>query len=59
MPVCFFIDPAIVRDEDATHLPAMTLSYTFYPVAEPKKPEGHAEAAREAADEELNKRRCA
>jgi len=30
MPVSFFVDPAIVDDEDASYLSELTLSYTFY-----------------------------
>lgn len=33
MPVTFFIDPKMVEDRDATILSEVTLSYTFYPVA--------------------------
>lgn len=33
MPVSFFIDPAILDDEDAKNLTEITLSYTFFPVA--------------------------
>jgi cytochrome c oxidase assembly protein subunit 11 len=36
MPVSFFIDPAMVKDKDAAHIGQMTLSYTFYPVDNPK-----------------------
>jgi cytochrome c oxidase assembly protein subunit 11 len=36
MPVSFFIDPAIVDDKDARGLTDITLSYTFYPVEQPK-----------------------
>jgi len=38
MPVVFFIDPAIVEDRAASRSMAITLSYTFYPVANPEKP---------------------
>lgn len=34
MPVSFFVDPKIAADRDAAHLKEITLSYTFYPVAE-------------------------
>lgn len=34
MPVSFFVDPDIANDPDARHLTQITLSYTFYPVAE-------------------------
>lgn len=30
MPVTFFVDPEIVDDPEASHIPAITLSYTFY-----------------------------
>jgi cytochrome c oxidase assembly protein subunit 11 len=32
MPILFFIDPAILKDEDTKHIDEITLSYTFYPV---------------------------
>ncbi|MEQ1648591.1 MAG: cytochrome c oxidase assembly protein [Hyphomicrobiaceae bacterium] len=37
MPVQYFIDPAIVKDSDGARIGHITLSYTFYPVAMPKK----------------------
>jgi len=36
LPVVFFVDPAIADDPDASGIGAITLSYTFYPVDEPK-----------------------
>ena len=41
----FFVDPTIVTDKETQDLPELTLSYTFYPVAAPKKTEGQAAAA--------------
>jgi len=32
MPIIYFIDPAMLKDEDAKELQQITLSYTFYPV---------------------------
>lgn len=37
MPVSFYIDPAVANDRDARGLREITLSYTFYPVADGKK----------------------
>jgi len=34
MPVSFFVDPSIMKDRDADSVRDITLSYTFYPVAE-------------------------
>jgi cytochrome c oxidase assembly protein subunit 11 len=38
MPVIFYVDPAILNDPDAKDISEITLSYTFYPVDEGKKP---------------------
>jgi cytochrome c oxidase assembly protein subunit 11 len=37
MPVSFFIDPAILQDQDAKTVRDMTLSYTFYKVQKPRR----------------------
>jgi cytochrome c oxidase assembly protein subunit 11 len=36
MPVTFFVDPEIVDDRDAKHVPHITLSYTFYEIDLPE-----------------------
>ena len=36
MAVVFYVDPSIVDDHDNDGLNTITLSYTFYPVSEPK-----------------------
>lgn len=40
MPVVFYVDPAILDDPDARDISEITLSYSFYPVAEPTRPAG-------------------
>ncbi len=42
MAVSFYIDPAFVDDDDTKDLTELTLSYTFYPVAEPHPKVGQA-----------------
>jgi cytochrome c oxidase assembly protein subunit 11 len=37
MPVSFFVDPDIATDKDLMMLDTITLSYTFYPAAEPTR----------------------
>jgi cytochrome c oxidase assembly protein subunit 11 len=37
MPVTFFVDPAIVDDAEASRVPAITLSYTFYETEDSRK----------------------
>ena len=36
MPVVFYVDPRILADPDAKDVSEITLSYTFYPVDQPK-----------------------
>ncbi|QAY76671.1 cytochrome c oxidase assembly protein [Sphingosinicella sp. BN140058] len=36
MPVVFYVDPKILQDPDAKDVSEITLSYTFYPVDQPK-----------------------
>jgi cytochrome c oxidase assembly protein subunit 11 len=36
MPVVFYVDPKILDDPDASKVTEITLSYTFYPVDQPK-----------------------
>jgi cytochrome c oxidase assembly protein subunit 11 len=36
MPVVFYVDPSVVEDSDNDGLNTITLSYTFYPVREPR-----------------------
>ncbi len=43
MPVSFFVDPAILNDEDAKHVREITLSYTFFPM-KGKQPDSTAAA---------------
>ena len=42
MAVVFYVDPAIAQDRDQDTLNTITLSYTFYPVAEPERPVAEA-----------------
>ena len=37
MPVSFYVDPDIVTDRDAKHVPVITLSYTFYEIDLPQE----------------------
>ncbi len=37
MPVTFYVDPEILDDEDARHVPTITLSYTFHTIDLPQE----------------------
>jgi cytochrome c oxidase assembly protein subunit 11 len=37
MPVSFYVDPSIVEDRDAKHVPVITLSYTFHEIDLPQE----------------------
>ena len=36
MPIVFFVDPDIVNSEELKDISTITLSYTFFPVDDPK-----------------------
>jgi cytochrome c oxidase assembly protein subunit 11 len=38
MPVIYYVDPKILTDADNKDTQEITLSYTFYPVEQDKKP---------------------
>jgi cytochrome c oxidase assembly protein subunit 11 len=38
MPVVFFVDPAFAKDPEMKDVSEITLSYTFFPVAQAKRP---------------------
>lgn len=38
MPVVFFVDPEMDKDEDLKHVKEITLSYTFFPAANAEEP---------------------
>ncbi|WP_238121598.1 MULTISPECIES: cytochrome c oxidase assembly protein [unclassified Xanthobacter] len=49
MPVVFYVDPSILDDPDLKALPAITLSYTFFPA----KPQAQRAAGRTAGAAQL------
>lgn len=50
MPVSFFVDPSIAEDRDAHVIKEITLSYTFYPVAESSGAKAEAPKTGNGAD---------
>lgn len=48
MPVVFFVDPAMLEVEELKDAPTITLSYTFFPVANPRAPVADAGTKRES-----------
>jgi cytochrome c oxidase assembly protein subunit 11 len=46
LPVQFFVDPAIADDKELDYIDTITLSYTFFPTANPAKPVAAAESGR-------------
>jgi len=50
MPVSYFVDPDMLADKDAGHISQITLSYTFFPMDEPKKSAEHRASSVEPSD---------
>lgn len=50
MPVSYYIDPALLDDRSARRIDEITLSYTFFPVAEEALKETASAGARTSAD---------
>ncbi len=51
MPVSFFVEPDIVQDADAKHVPVITLSYTFHETDLPEDYQSDQAAAKDYNDE--------
>jgi cytochrome c oxidase assembly protein subunit 11 len=45
LTVVFYVDPSLVKDSDQDDLDTITLSYTFYPVRDQKKPVAQGEGS--------------
>ncbi len=57
MPVVFFVDPKILKDEDTKDIDEITLSYTFYPVETAALPPARAARTRRGKLNEWPRRR--
>jgi cytochrome c oxidase assembly protein subunit 11 len=54
MPVSFYVDPAIVRDDDGKYLKSITLSYTFYRTDLPPDELSELVKERESGQDRIN-----
>jgi cytochrome c oxidase assembly protein subunit 11 len=45
LTVVFYVDPSLIKDSDQDDLDTITLSYTFYPVREPRQPVAQGESS--------------